>query len=178
MRYLPNLLTCSRIVLTPYLVYLLMSGDCATAFVWSCLAGATDGLDGFLARRWGVSTRMGAYLDPIADKFLLTTLYICFGISRLAPWWLTWLVVGRDALILIMTAWAMLTTSYRDFPPTFWGKLSTAIQIAAVLAILGACAFGIADLWLDAAVRVTAFVTVTSGIQYVIRAVLWRRRIV
>ncbi|MEJ7607129.1 MAG: CDP-alcohol phosphatidyltransferase family protein [Bryobacteraceae bacterium] len=129
MRYLPNLLTCSRILLTPYLAYLILFGHCRSALVWSCIAGATDGIDGYVARRLGIASRLGAYLDPIADKFLLTTLYVCFGIGRLAPWWLVWLVIGRDALILSMTAWAMLTTSYRDFPPTFWGKFSTAIQI-------------------------------------------------
>ena len=128
----PNLLTCVRIAMTPWVVIALVQGDCLKALWLSCIAGFTDAADGFLARRFGWSTRLGAYLDPIADKFLLTSLYVCFGIARIVPGWVVWLVVGRDILILLLAAGGILFTSRRDFPPTVWGKLSTVIQIAAV----------------------------------------------
>src|SRR5688572_33215575 len=91
----PNLLTCVRIAMTPWIVVALVQGDCRKALWLSCIAGFTDAADGFLARRFGWSTRLGAYLDPIADKFLLTSLYVCFGIAGIVPGWIVWLVVGR-----------------------------------------------------------------------------------
>src|SRR5688572_32039723 len=125
----PNLLTCARIVLTPWIILALMYRDCREALWLSCVAGFTDGADGFLARRFGSASRLGAYLDPIADKFLLTSLYISFGILRVVPGWLVWLVVGRDVLILLMSGAGLIFTERRDYPPTLWGKLSTVLQI-------------------------------------------------
>ncbi|HZN26350.1 MAG TPA: CDP-alcohol phosphatidyltransferase family protein [Burkholderiales bacterium] len=173
----PNLLTCARILLTPWIVLALIHGDCRKALWLSCVAGVTDGADGFLARRFGWASRIGAYLDPIADKFLLTSLYVCFGISHLIPWWLVWLVVGRDVLILVLAGLGLLLTSRREFPPTLWGKVSTVAQIAAAVIFLCVCAFPFSlaeDLRSAAQVAVTA-ATAWSGVHYTWRALIWMR---
>ena len=100
---LPNLLTCVRIALTPVIVFALIASNCRDAFWLSLFAGLTDAADGYLARRMGYETRIGAYLDPIADKVLLTALYLCFGVADLVPWWLVWLVVGRQTIEMEVT---------------------------------------------------------------------------
>lgn len=166
----PNLLTCARIALTPVIVFALLGSDCAQAFWLSLIAGFTDAADGYVARQLGQVSRIGAYLDPIADKFLMTALYLSFGIGGLAPWWLTWLVVGRDIMILSLAAGGLFWKGIRDFPPTVWGKLSTLLQIAAALGILAGCAFGTAPGAILMLIYATAFVTFWSGVQYFRRA--------
>ena len=173
----PNLLTCVRIAMTPWIVLALIAGDCRKALWLSCIAGFTDAADGFLARRFGFASRVGAYLDPIADKFLLTSLYICFGIIEAVPAAIVWLVVGRDILILLLTGGAILFTSRRDFPPTIWGKISTVIQIAAAVIFLSACGFpsSAAATLSTAAQWAVLLATAWSGVHYVWRAVAWSR---
>lgn len=173
----PNLLTCARILLTPWVVIALIHGDCQRALWLSCVAGFTDAADGFLARRFGWMSRLGAYLDPIADKFLLTSLYICFGIAHLVPGWLVHLVVGRDVLILLMTGAGLLFTPRRDYPPTIWGKISTGLQIAGAFIFLLSCAYpphlpaGLPPVAQTAVAAATAW----SGVHYVWRAMVWAR---
>ena len=173
----PNLLTCARMVLTPWIIVALIYRDCREALWLSCVAGFTDGVDGFLARRFGWKSRLGAYLDPIADKFLLTSLYISFGIAGFVPEWLVWLVVGRDVLILLMTGAGLLFTNRRDYPPTLWGKISTAIQIAGAFIVLCSCAYPpFVPLSLSsAALLAVAAATAWSGAHYVWRAFSWSR---
>lgn len=174
----PNLLTYVRIGLTPAIVYLTLAGACERALLFAIVAGSTDAADGFLARRFGWETRAGAYLDPIADKLLLTSLYICFAIVGLVPAWLVWMVVGRDALILLMVAAGMIFLSRRDYPPTIWGKLSTAVQIAAALVFLVKCAFSglVPEAVAVGAVGMTAAATAWSGLHYVYGGLSWVRR--
>lgn len=173
MSQLPNLITGVRILLTPWIVVALLRGDCRTALWVSLIAGSTDYVDGYAARRLGVSSRSGAYLDPIADKILLTSLYVCFGIADLIPDWLVWLVVGRDVLILTMVAVGLLFTTVRDYPPTFAGKLSTFLQIVTSVAILSRCAYpGVVPSLLHMGfIAATTVATTWSGFQYVWRAI-------
>lgn len=137
---LPNLLTCLRILLTPVIVAAILQRNCDLALPITMIAGFTDTADGYLARRMGTTSRVGAWLDPIADKLLLTSLYISFGVADLVPAWLVWLVVGRDGLIVGMAAAGLVVTTIRDFPPSIWGKLSTVVQIAASVVLLASCA--------------------------------------
>ncbi len=167
---LPNLLTCARIALTPVIVLTLMATNCSRAFWLSLLAGFTDAADGYLARYTGQETRLGAYLDPIADKVLLTALYLCFGIAELAPWWLAWLVVGRDVMILSLAAGGLFWKGVRDFPPSVWGKVSTVFQIGAALAILAGCAFHVSPDLVTGLIYTTAAATAWSGFHYLYRA--------
>ena len=173
MQWLPNLLTIVRILLTPLIIHDILDGHCTVAMPFAWIAGATDALDGYLARKMGAESRVGAWLDPIADKALLTGMYLSFGISGLTPMWLAWLVVGRDALILAMSAAGLAFTSIRDFPPSIWGKLSTVVQICVSLLILAACNgtqwANRLSVWAVWAVAVTA---VWSGLHYLVRAFL------
>ena len=158
-RQIPNVLSLARLLATPFVVIFLMSGDRRGA-LWICLAaGLTDMLDGYLARRLGSQSQTGAYLDPIADKVMLSATYLAFGIGGLAPAWLVAIVFGRDALMLVALTGFLLFTDLRSFPPTVWGKLSTAIQIAFVLAVLT----GYSSRWFE---WLTAATTAWSGAHY------------
>jgi len=168
---LPNLLTCARLALTPFIVFKLMANDCTRAFWLILLAGSTDAADGYIARRIGQETRVGAYLDPIADKFLMTALYLCFGIAGLAPWWLVSLVIGRDVMILTLAGAGLFWKGVRDFPPTVWGKLSTMLQIGTSLGIIAECAFGFNPELIEVLIYATAGATIWSGFHYLNRAV-------
>lgn len=171
MAWLPNLLTCLRILLTPAIVWALLSGRCDLALPLSMIAGSTDGADGLIARRFGWTSRLGRFLDPIADKILLTSLYVSFGLAGLIPIWLVWLVVGRDAVILGLSAAGLMLTSIRDFPPTNWGKLSTLLQISGALIVLAACSgFELAERLVPVAILAVAAGTAWSGIHYIWRA--------
>jgi cardiolipin synthase len=156
-------------------VYLLISGRCDEALRVGVVAGLTDAADGLLARRFGWVTRTGAYLDPIADKFLLVSLYVSFGIAGMVPAALVWLVVGRDLLILLMASVGLLFTPIRDFPPSVWGKISTVIQIGAAGVVMAACTDLVPETVRTLALAAVAAGTAWSGIHYLWRGiVMWR----
>lgn len=167
-RNLPNLLTVLRLTLVPFVVRELWRGNYRLALVLLFVAGATDALDGYLARRFNWTSRFGAYLDPVGDKLLLVSVYLVLGLKDVVPRWLMWLVLGRDALILTMVAIALLFTQVRSFPPSIWGKLSTVIQIGAGLGIIAANGyFPVRPPGFDQAiVLVTALATGVSGLHY------------
>jgi cardiolipin synthase len=135
---LPNLFTLVRLLLTPLIAAAILHENYAHAIILFFLAGFSDAIDGFLARRLHESTPVGAYFDPIADKILLSVIYISLGAAGAIPWWMVAVVFGRDILILLMAAYALLFTSLRSFPPSLWGKISTFLQISAALTVMGA----------------------------------------
>jgi cardiolipin synthase (CMP-forming) len=137
LKQLPNLLTAARLLAAPYILYLLWTGGYRTAIVWFSIASTTDVLDGFLARRLRVVSKVGALLDPVADKVLLSGSFLILGLRGIIPFWLMTLVLGRDLLILGFAAIALARKIRRDFPPSVWGKASTAAQIAYVLFAVG-----------------------------------------
>jgi cardiolipin synthase (CMP-forming) len=161
---LPNAITALRLLLTPLLVYAILRGQWWPAFCIGVTAGVTDVLDGVAARLLQVSSRVGAYLDPIADKLLLSACYLALGLAQALPWWMVALVFGRDIFILAMAAYGYLFTTVREFPPSAWGKLSTFVQIvAAMMVVAEKAGSGVPSapaLW---AMVVT---TVWSGIHY------------
>jgi cardiolipin synthase (CMP-forming) len=132
---LPNLITAVRLILTPFVVAAILRGEWNQAFWISIVAGITDVLDGLAARLLHISSRVGAYLDPIADKLLLSISYLALGMVHALPWWMVMLVFGRDLFIVAMAAYGYAFTPIREFPPTMWGKLSTLAQILAALAV-------------------------------------------
>jgi len=136
MRHVPNLLTGLRLLLVPLIWKMLWDREYERALALGFVASVSDALDGWLARKFSATTKLGAYLDPLADKLMLSGAYLIFGLDRVIPAWLMWIVLGRDALILLMAGSAYLFTSIRDFPPSRWGKLSTLIQILTGLVIL------------------------------------------
>ena len=134
---LPNLFTLARLILAPFVAADIWNGRYGRAIVLFFMAGFTDVVDGLLARRMGESTKAGAYFDPIADKILLSVIYISLGVVHAMPWWIVGIVFGRDILILAMAAYGLAFTSLRKFPPSVWGKLSTFVQIGAALVVMG-----------------------------------------
>jgi cardiolipin synthase len=126
---LPNFFTALRLVLVPFIIQAILAGRHTLALALFASAAATDVLDGAAARRLRLTTQTGAYLDPIADKCLLSGVYLALAIARILPWWFVAIIFGRDIYILAAVGVLMLATSVRQYPPTIWGKLSTFVQI-------------------------------------------------
>ena len=169
MKQIPNLLTAARLLAAPYILYLLWTGEYRAALVWFATASATDVLDGFLARRLRVVSNAGALLDPVADKVLLSGSFLILGLKGINPFWLMALVLGRDLLILGFALLALVRKTRRKFPPSAWGKASTAAQIACVLFAAGHEA-AITPLIVATILGwIAAALTVWSGIDYFIR---------
>jgi cardiolipin synthase len=175
---LANILTAVRIALTPLAVQTILTQRFRLALAIFFVAAATDGLDGLAARKLNLQTRFGAWLDPVADKLLLSASYLALGVCGAVPWWLVILIFARDVLILGMVGAALLWTAHRDFPPSIWGKISTSCQILAVVATLTKGAFALARLPLAPFFWLAAAATVWSGVGYVWRAAVLARRTV
>jgi len=169
LKQLPNLLTAARLLAAPYILYLLWTGAYRTALVWFSIASATDVVDGFLARRFRVASKVGALMDPVADKVLLSGSFLALGIKGIIPLWLMTIVLGRDLLILGFAVIALARKLRREFPPSVWGKASTAAQIAYVLFVVGHEA-NITPLIVATILGwIAAALTLWSGIDYFIR---------
>jgi cardiolipin synthase len=135
-RTAPNLLTLSRICLAPFLVSAILDNHYALSFGLFVAAGLTDLLDGLLARLLKQYTMLGQYLDPVADKLLLSTLFLVLTYKDMIPARVTAMVLGRDVGILVVAAILYATVGRREFRPSIFGKGSTLAQIAAVAAVL------------------------------------------
>jgi len=135
-RAAPNLLTMLRLFVLPFLVIQILDAHWRIAFALLWIAGISDGLDGLLARALKQSTKLGQYLDPIADKALLSTLFLVLTHVGVIPRYVTVLVFSRDLGILLISTLLYVTNTLRDFRPTWLGKLSTAVQILAVLTVM------------------------------------------
>jgi len=161
---LPNLFTLARLVLAPFVASDILHDRYGRAIILLFAAGFTDVIDGALARRFQISTRVGAYFDPIADKILLSVVYIALGLAGALPWWMVAVVFGRDLLILAMAGYGLGFTSVRKFPPSAWGKISTFFQIGAALVVMGARAGIPAPVTLALSLMVLG--TAVSGLHY------------
>jgi cardiolipin synthase len=155
-------------LLAPVVIREILAGRHAPALALFAAATVTDGVDGYLARRLKRVTRAGAYLDPIADKLLLSGVYLALAVIGSVPWWFVGLVFGRDILILAAAALALVFTGMRSFPPSVWGKLSTIFQSAtAVVWMIRNASPGVAsDSLAMALVWLTAGITIWSGMHY------------
>jgi cardiolipin synthase (CMP-forming) len=169
---IPNLLTIFRILITPVFVVAFLNNQIMLALWLFFLAGVTDGLDGFLARLLKQRSRLGAVIDPLADKALLVTAFITLGIKGWLPSWLVILVVSRDLIILGGLALLhFLSVSIKDkISPTWISKANTAAQITLILLVIFSGANGweteMAQMILMASV---ALLTVVSGVHYVVK---------
>ena len=166
MTQLPNLLTAARLLAAPYIFYLLWTGSFRSALVWFALAGISDVLDGFLARRFAAGSRLGALLDPVADKVLLDGAFLILGLRGVIPFSLTIFVLGRDVMILVFAMAALARKTRRDFPPSVWGKASTGAQIAYVLFAVGHETSLAPMAVVTVLAWITFVLTVWSGIDY------------
>lgn len=167
LRQIPNLLTGLRLACAPVTALLLLKGFFPEALAVFAFAGLTDAADGFLAKRYGLDSRVGAWLDPAADKLLMTASFIALTIVGATPAWLTGLVIARDAAIVL----AVLLAKYMGWPlrvqPQLLGKISTAVQVGYVGLLLVLLAWKIAwpELSYYAAVAAAVF-TLASWLSY------------
>jgi cardiolipin synthase (CMP-forming) len=140
--YLPNIITIARIFSVPVMIWLIVTENLSYAFVLFVVAGVSDALDGFLARKFRWQTELGAYLDPIADKTMLTSVYASLTFHGYMPIWLGILVVSRDLLIVGAVVLAWLLDRAMEIRPLLIGKINTGLQILLAAAILADSGFG------------------------------------
>jgi cardiolipin synthase len=138
---IPNLITLARILLVPVVVWAITAGAMKIAFLLFLAAGVSDAVDGYLAKRFGMQTQLGAYLDPLADKAMIVSIYIALGIAGAIPLWLVILVVSRDIMIVaaIMLSW--LVDRPVELKPHVVSKANTVAQIVLALLVLASRAF-------------------------------------
>ncbi len=136
LRAAPNQLTLLRLCIIPFIVLTVLDGHFRTAFALFVLAGITDGMDGLLARWLQQRTKLGQYLDPVADKLLLSTLFLVLHHENLISRRVTVLVFGRDLGIMVVAAILYASVGMRDFRPSIFGKANTLAQIIALTAVL------------------------------------------
>lgn len=166
---LPNGLTLLRFLLSPVIVVLLLHGDFSWALAVFILAGITDGLDGFFARFMKERTALGAILDPLADKLLLSSSFLTLAFLGRLPLWLMGVVVGRDLVLILGSGLLFLWSGRPGYPPSAIGKLTTLLQ---VLTVLGGMALEEGSGYLPPLFWATGAVTVVSGLDYLYRGAL------
>ncbi len=169
MRFIPNALCILRMFLVVPVAWLLVQHDFKSTLWLFAVAAATDGLDGFLAKRCGWTSELGKILDPLADKILLVGVFLTLGLMGLVPLWLALVAIGRDVLI---TAGAIAYNALYGYPngkPTWVSKLNTLCQIVFLLLIVASNAAGDVPQHLVVGMGALVFVTtVVSGLDYVI----------
>jgi len=133
---LPNFITLGRVFSVPFVFWLLLSGQAKAAFVLFVLAGVSDAVDGFLAKRFQMQTALGAYLDPLADKLLIVSIYIALGAREQLPLWLVIAVVSRDLAILAGFVLAWMLNHPAEVKPMLVSKLNTTAQIVLAAVVL------------------------------------------
>lgn len=172
MKQLPNIITISRILVIPFIIYFLVSGDYRLSFWLFVWAGLSDGLDGMIARMCSMRTKLGAFLDPLADKIMIVGMFAAFWGLGLVPLWLFLLVIGRDVMIIAGVIIVHKKSYPLEFEPIFLSKINTALTIVFVAGMVGALAFDLSWLfhWLDYALYVVMFTTIISAIGYLKRA--------
>lgn len=171
---IPNLITFMRMALIPVFASLLFYGYSGWALVAFVIAGFSDGVDGFIARKFDQESELGTIIDPLADKLLMTVAFIILTLPDIfppvkhlpVPFWVTAAVIGRDVLILTVAGAINVMTGFRDFVPSRLGKLSTTVQVLAVTLILVASVFGY-TFYLPTVYAVVVLLAIISGFHYI-----------
>ncbi len=171
---LPNFITLMRMAIVPFFVIAVAEGDFRLALWTLIVAGLTDALDGWMARRFDMESVVGAYLDPIADKLLLVTAYVTLtipmGQAVVIPVWLTILALFRDFFIMVVVLVLYLVEDIRSFPPSVLGKATTFMHIVTIGVVLLAN-LTVLPLWVPALCFYTSFILVIlSGFNYIYRS--------
>ncbi len=164
----PNQITLLRLGFLPCFLILIIYEHYGWALAVLVVAGLSDGIDGLLARRLDQKSALGAYLDPIADKLLLSSSFVILAFKHKLFWWLTILILSRDVLMLIVAAVILLIAGYRPFPPSLYGKFTTFFQLVLVFGVVAAAAHRAP--WLVTLnhylIYLVAALTVLSGFHY------------
>jgi len=164
---LPNIITIARLVMVPMVVVAIGQGLWTLAFLLFAAAGVSDAADGIIARRYHLRSELGAYLDPLADKALLVSIYVTLSIIGILPGWLAVVVVSRDVMIVSAILISRLMDNPVEIKPLLVSKANTAAQIAFAALVLGAMAAGIGGgWWLSAGMAVVTVLTVLSAAAY------------
>ena len=165
---LPNLITIARILMVPVIVWAIGSGEMLFAFILFLVAGLSDAIDGFLAKRLGMTTEFGSYLDPLADKALIVSIYVTLGIVEALPRWLVILVVSRDIMIVAAIILSWLVDKPVTVKPLVVSKANTAAQIILATLVLASLGLGFKFAWvIDVGIAVVAVLTLLSVAAYV-----------
>jgi cardiolipin synthase len=164
----PNQLTLARMVFLPFIVIKLLDHHFKGALILTVIAGLSDGLDGLLARRLHQQTLLGQYLDPIADKLLLSTTFLVLSVVDLIPWKFTVVVFTRDVCILLVSGVLYTIAGLRDFRPSIFGKANTFAQVAAVVFVMLLQIHHEHWVWLARTffLKATFFFTILSALHY------------
>jgi cardiolipin synthase len=165
---IPNIITLGRVILTPVIFWLLVSGNSEAAFIVFVCAGISDAVDGYLAKRFKLQTELGAYLDPLADKLLITSIYIALGVAHKLPSWLVIAVVSRDILIVVAVMLAWVVDQRPPIKPLWISKANTASQLVLAAVVLADDGFslGLSGI-ITVLVWVTGALTILSLAAYV-----------
>ena len=167
---LPNIITLGRLVLVPVVIVFIIQQDWTGAFLLFLLAGISDAVDGFIAKRYDLRSELGAYLDPLADKALLMSIYVTLAVEGVLPASIAVLVVSRDVMIMgaVMVSWLMdkpVTIS-----PLYISKANTAGQIVLATSVLGGKAFGVSfGMWFSVMIYTVAALTIVSAAAYFVQ---------
>lgn len=165
--HIPNLISSLRFLLIAPAVWYLFQGQAAISLIIFLIAGASDGLDGLLARRYGWGSRLGSILDPLADKFMMASIYISLGWLGALPVWLVATVLGRDGLIIAGALGYHFAFGRYDMEPHLLSKLNTVLQIALVVFVLMSLSvLPLPELFLQILVWVVMLSTLLSGATY------------
>ena len=171
---IPNVISVARVVLVFPVIWLLLNQHYQSAMLLFFVAGISDALDGFLARQYRWQSRLGGILDPLADKFLLVSVYLCLGWLQVLPWWLVGLVVLRDVIIVMGAVAYNFRVEKLDAQPSLVSKLNTTLQILLVLMVVYDLGFAsLPDKLLQGTAWAVALTTLWSGIDYVVS---WSRK--
>jgi len=174
-RNIPNFITLGRVMSVPVIFWLLVNGHARSAFIVFLLAGISDAVDGFLAKRFKWTSEIGAYLDPLADKILIVSIYIALAVAKEIPLWLAIAVVSRDILILLAVLLSWLINQPFVIKPLTISKINTAAQLLLATTVLGDNAFGLGlDTTRLVLVWITGISTVLSLAAYL---QLWARHV-
>lgn len=152
LRAAPNQLTLLRLVFIPFVVIAIVERRYDWGLALFIIAGISDVLDGLLARLLKQQTALGQYLDPIADKLLLSTLFLVLSFEHRIPWFVTVLVFARDLGIMTVSALLYITNTMRDLKPSIWGKANTAVQVATVFVVI------LYEVWMTEPVRMMKYI--------------------
>ncbi len=165
-RFIPNVITATRFVAVPLLIWWLFDGQFYNALLLFSLMGLSDALDGYLAKSFNWKTPLGAYMDPAADKIMLISAYVALGALNLLSHWLVFIVILRDVALLAGALSCSFTTRRLEIQPSLNSKLNTFVQIILVFAVIFSQITTVPTLLIQMLIGLTVFTTVSSGLDY------------